>query len=238
MKPRPILTAALTAAILALGAPAASLAHHDADAHIASTVVPRDAEIAGESYEHWIREYGDWFFWDRTMENPPPDAMSDCNGGQPGGPVFFIPHTQFGNTTSYSCEARADQYVLLWLGGTLGWVEDGQTSAEALTAHYGGPAHIHGFEFTVNGETVPAGDQTIFQPVLYTAELAPDNVFGQPGGPREVFVTGSFVMLEPLAPGVHEITVQNSIFEPGRGIADAVAISELTVTDATATAGS
>lgn len=233
MSHRTLLSVTLSATILGASAPAA-LAQDTDGPHIATTVVARDAEIGGEPYEHWIRAYGRWFFWDRTTEDPPPDATQDCDGGQPGGPVFFIPHTQIGKTTSYACSARSDQHVLLWLGGTLGWVEDGQTAADRLAQHYGRPSHLHGFEFTVDGQTVPAGDQTIFQPALHTVELAEDNVFGLTAGPRDVFVNGSFVMLEPLSPGEHEITVRNRIFDPEHGTADAIAISRVTVTDATA----
>ena len=67
----------------------------------ATLVVERSADVAGKSQQEWVNEFGRWFFWSRTPDNPPPDAIRDCNGGQPMGDVFFIPHTQFGNITEF-----------------------------------------------------------------------------------------------------------------------------------------
>lgn len=204
--------------------------------HPAWYVVPRGADIAGQPYQHWVDEYGKWFFWKRTTDDPPPDANADCDGGQPGGPVFFIPHTQFGQETEFECTARSDQHVFLWLGGDIGIVnhEEGGTPESVTLDLDGRFAHSHGFLFSVDGKSTPAGGHTIYRPSFYDVDLPEDNIFGLPAGEREVTMVGSFVMLEPFPPGTYEIIVQNSLFHPADGEATATAISTVRVTDAAA----
>ena len=197
-------------------------------------VIPRSADVAGQSYQDWIEEYGKWFFWERTLDNPPPDAIQDCNGGQPMGEVFFIPHTQFGNVTEFDCELRSDQHVLLWLGGSMDIVGPGESVDDAMQRYGVIPDHSHGFEFTIDGVTRPAGFHTIYHPSFYTVDLAEDNLFELPAGPREVSLFGSFVMLEPFEPGQHEVVVENHLYSAEVGEMSARAISSLTVTDAAA----
>ncbi len=234
MRNRYTLSLALAASLAVVGAPA-TLAQDGTDVgnpdQLAYKVIERSKDIAGRSYQDWINDYGTWFIWDRSPDNLPPDAMQDCDGGQPGGDVFFIPSTQIGQTTEYGCDVRSDQHLLLWLGGTLGWVDDGQTQDERLADLYTGFSHWHGFEFTLDGETLPAGGHLVFEPDFYTVELADDNLFGLPPGPRDVFMVGAFVMLEPLDAGQHTVTAKGSLFDPELGTADTVAIATLNVTD-------
>lgn len=203
--------------------------------HPAWYVVPRGTDIAGRPYQEWINEYGEWFFWERTTDVPPPDEHADCDGGQPGGPVFFMPHTKLGEETEFTCTARSDQYLLLWLGGDTGIVEheEGETPESVTLELDGRVAHSYGFSFSVDGVTTPAGGHTIHRPSFYTVDLPEDNYFDLPAGPREVTLVGSFVILEPFPPGTYEIIVQNTAFHPSDGEATATAISTLRVTDAT-----
>ena len=239
MKKRFAMSAALVAALSLVGVPAAFAQDEGTDVgnpaeppDPATLVIERSAEVAGQTYQDWINEYGKWFFWERTPDNPPPDAMKDCNGGQPMGDVFFIPHTQFGNIDSFDCELRSDQHVLLWLGGGMGFVEDGDTVEATTQQFFSGQEHSYGFEYSVNGVSRPAGAHTVFHPAFYTVDLAEDNLFGLPAGPREVTLVGSFVMLEPFEAGEHQVMVANRTYHPELGDARAYAISNLTVTDA------
>ena len=227
--------AALVLALSAVGGPVA-MAQDGADVgdpdHLAYRVIERGADVGGRSYQDWINDYGEWFIWSRSPESPPPDAMGDCDFGQPGGDVFFIPSTQIGQTTEYECTVGSDQHLLLWIGGRLGWVEDGQTQADRLAQLYTGYNHTHGFEFTLDGETLPVGGHLGFEPDFYSVELAEDNLFGLPAGPRDVFMVGSFAMLAPLEAGQYSLTVKSSELDPVVGSADTIAIAQLEVVDA------
>ena len=235
MRKRFALSVAAIAALSMVGAPAV-FAQDDIEVgnpdHLAYSVIERGAEVGGRSYQDWINDYGEWFLWSRTPDNPPPDVLADCDGGQPGGDVFFIPSTQIGHTTEYECAVRSDQHLLLWIGGTVGWVDDGQTQEERLAQLYSGFTHNHGFEFTLDGRTLPVGGHLGFEPDFYSVELGEDNLFGLPAGPRDVFMVGYFALLEPLEAGEHSLTVKSSLLDPERGTVDTVATATLDVADA------
>ena len=95
------LAATLGHAALAQGEPA------DPDHPVWKIVQPNES-VGGQTYEAWARDYTEWLLWDRTPENPPPDATGDCEGGQPGGDVFFVPHTMIGTASEYACSVGAD----------------------------------------------------------------------------------------------------------------------------------
>jgi hypothetical protein len=235
---KPTLSVAMVTALTIIGTSAVFAQDEAAEEranpdHPAWTTVARGSDIEGKSFQEWVNEYGSWYFWDRSMDNPPPDATADCNGGQPNEEVFFIPHTQFGNITTYDCEVRSDQKILMWLGGGIGFVEpeNGETRENLMEATVSDQGHSYGFEFTVDGVTTPGGAQTIVVPEYYTVELADDNIFKIPTGPRDVFLMGSFVMIEPLPAGDHQLMVENRFFHPADGHSRARAISNLTVTD-------
>jgi hypothetical protein len=212
---------------LAQGEPA------DAD-HPVWKIVPPNESVGGQTNAEWARDYTQWLLWDRTPENPPPDATLDCQGGQPGGDVFFVPHTPIGTTTEYACTVGADQHLLLFLGGWIDWADDGQTGEQVLDEFYDPRYQSHGFEFTLDGVTVPVGSHMGLPPDLYPVDFAEDNLFGLSAGPRDVLLAGITVaMLEPLEPGEHAMTVKNTNFDPGHNDGDsqlADAVSNITLT--------
>jgi hypothetical protein len=222
------LAATLGHAALAQGEPA------DPDHPVWKIVQPNES-VGGQTYEAWARDYTEWLLWDRTPENPPPDATGDCEGGQPGGDVFFVPHTMIGTASEYACSVGADQHLMVFLGGWIDWADDGQASEQLLDEFYDPHYQFHGFEFTLDGVTVPVGSHLTLQPDLYSVDFDEDNLFGLSAGPRDVLLAGlTAVMLEPLEPGEHELTVKNTNFDPGlvdgdEQFADAVSILTLTV---------
>lgn len=244
MRRQPAASLALAAALATALAPTALAQGEPADPdHPVWKIVQPNETVGGRTYQEWINDYGEWFIWDRSPENPPPDAQQDCDGGQPGGDVFFTPHTMIGTTTEFACTVRADQHVLMWLGGLLGWVDDGATREDTLDEVYSLQNQFYGFEFTLDGVTVPVGSPMSFQPEFYSVELAEDNLFGLSAGPRDVFMMGAFVMLEPLEPGEHALTVKNTNFDPtledeASQVDDAVAIMTLTVEEPTTASAS
>ena len=236
---------ALAAALATTLAPAAlAQAEPAGPDHPVWKIVPPNETVGGQAYEEWARDYTDWLLWARTPENPPPDATLDCEGGQPGGDVFFVPHTMIGTTTEYACAVGADQHLLLFLGGWIDWADDGQTSEQMLDEFYDPHYQFHDFEFTLDGVTVPVGSHLTLQPDLYSVDFAEDNLFGLLAGPRDVLLAGStFAMLQPLEPGEHELTVKNTNFDPGLAdgdeqFADAVSIVTLTVEEPSTAAAS
>ncbi len=197
-------------------------------------LVQRNESVGGQSYQEWINDYGEWFLFERSPENPPPAAMDDCDRDQPGGDVFFVPHTMIGTTTDYTCTVGADQHLLLFLGGFVDWVDDGETREQALDALYAMQLQYYNFEYTLDGVTVPVGSFLSFQPDFYSFDFAEDNFFELPAGPRDVYLTGAFAMLEPLEPGEHALTVKNTNFDPSLEDPDVLqiddAVSNLTLT--------
>lgn len=236
---------ALAAALATTLAPAALAQDEPADAdHPVWKIVPPNETVGGQTYGEWARDYTDWLLWDRTPENPPPDATLDCEGGQPGGDVFFVPHTPIGTTTDYACTVGAGQHLLLFLGGWIDWADDGQPSDQLLDEFYDPHYQFHDFEFTLDGVTVPVGSHLTLQPDLYSVDFTEDNLFGLTAGPRDVLLAGlTAAMLEPLEPGEHALTVKNTNFDPGLAdgdmqFADAVSNVTLTVEESTTAADS
>ncbi len=236
---------AFAAALATTVAPSTLAQGEPADAdHPVWKIVPPNKSVGGQTYEEWARDYADWLLWTRTPENPPPAATLDCQGGQHGGDVFFVPHTMIGTTTEYACTVGADQHLLLFLGGWIDWADDGQTGEQMLDEFYDPHYQFHDFEFTLDGVTVPVGSHLTLQPDLYSVDFAEDNLFGLPAGPRDVLLAALTVaMLEPLEPGGHELTVKNTNFDPGLNdgdsqFADAVSIVTLTVEEPTTASAS
>ena len=226
---------ALAVALAATLAPAALAQGEPADPdHPVWKIIQPNEPVGGQTYEAWARDYTQWLLWDRTPDNPPPDATQDCEGGQPGGDVFFLPHTMIGTTSEYACTVGADQHLLVFLGGWIDWADEGQPSEQMLDEFYDPHYQFHGFEFTLDGVTVPVGSHLTLQPDLYSVDFAEDNLFGLPAGPRDVLLAGlTVVMLEPLELGEHELTVKNTNFDPGLADGDmqfADAVSNLTLT--------
>ena len=233
---------ALAAALATTPATLAQSGPVDPDHPVWSLVKPNET-VGGQTYQEWINDYDEWFLWERSPDNPPPDALQDCDGGQPGGDVFFVPHSQIGATTDYACTVGADQHLLLFLGGWIEWVEDGETQEQELDALYDLQLQFHDFEFTLDGVTVPVGSFLSFPPEFYEFDFAEDNLFGLSAGPRDVYLTGSFAMLEPLEPGEHMLTMKNTMFDPnpvdgGLQVADAVSNLTLTVEEPTTASAS
>lgn len=236
---------ALASALATTTVPAALAQDEPAAAdHPVWKIVQPNESVGGKTHAEWARDYTDWLLWDRTPENPPPDATLDCEGGQPGGDVFFVPHTMIGTTTEYACTVGADQHLLLFLGGWIDWADDGQNSEQMLDEFYDPHYQFHDFEFTLDGVTVPVGSHLTLPPDLYSVDFAEDNLFGLPAGPRDVLLAGLTVaMLEPLEPGEHALTVKNTNFDPGLNdggsqLADAVSILTLTVEEPTTASAS
>ena len=227
---------ALAAALATAFAPAALAQGEPAGPdHPVWKMVQPNESVGGKTYAEWARTYTSWLLWERTPENPPPDATQDCEGGQPGGDVFFVPHTMIGTTSEYACTVRADQHLMLFLGGWIDWADDGQASEQMLDEFYDPHYQFHGFEFTLDGVTVPVGSHLTLPPDLYSVDFAEDNLFGLPAGPRDVLLAGlTAVILQPLESGQHELTVKNTNFDPGladgdQQFADAVSIVTLNV---------
>lgn len=236
---------ALAAALATTLAPVAVAQSEPADPdHPVWKIVQPNELVGGQTYEEWARDYTRWLLWDRTPDNPPPDATQDCEGGQPGDDVFFVPHTMIGTTSEYACTVGADQHLLIFLGGWIDWADDGQTSEQVLDEFYDLHYQSHGFEFTLDGATVPVGSHLSLGPDLYSVDFAEDNLFGLSAGPRDVFLAGlTFAMLEPLEPGEHVLTVKNTGFDPGLAdggeqFADAVSNVALTVGEPATATGS
>ena len=170
---------ALTAALATTLAPAALAQSEPAGPdHPVWKIVQPNEPVGGQTYEEWARDYTQWLLWDRTPENPPPDATQDCEGGQPGGDVFFLPHTMIGTTSEYACAVGADQHLLVFLGGWIDWADDGQTGEQVLDELYDLHYQSHGFEFTLDGVTVPVGSHMALQPDVYSVDFGEDNLFG------------------------------------------------------------
>ncbi len=201
------------------------------DSHPMDEIVSRTTEVEGRSYQDWINEYGSWFFYDTTPDTHP-GRNKDCNLGQPGGAVFFLPHAMFGEVAHYQCTIGSDQHILMWLGGGPGFViGDGATRDSALEDWYRHPESSYGFEFVLDGARTPIGDAFAFHPEFVTVDLAEDNFFGLPPGPRDTFIAGTFVMIEPLEVGDHRMSTANKVFSPQWGHEDARAYHDITVVD-------
>ncbi|MDP2314669.1 MAG: hypothetical protein Q8P41_17325 [Pseudomonadota bacterium] len=179
--------------------------------------VDTDAAPQGQTMSEWSAQWWQW-----VMENPVSDAAifdetgaSCANYQDTDGPVFFLAGT-FGGSAERTCTIPLGQAVLIPVinltidnGGVPedAWTPDADLEAAAAAFQ----ATVSGLTLTVDGEDVDAADITAVDPYAF-AYTVPDTdniyqLFGNDwaGTADPSYSTGHYVMMEPPAPGEHEL---------------------------------
>jgi hypothetical protein len=173
-------------------------------------VVPMGELVAGEPISHWARKRDEWWMSMPFAEHYGP--QNDCQASQ-GGPVFNLNNGMFGATAHYECEIQPDQYVLITPGGWGNASPD--RPAEELTAQTLNQAmFMTNPRINVDGRDIPVGGSSWIMDDPFTIDLPEDNLEGLPAGEATMQTMGWFVMLEPLAPGKHNIVISDDLLVP------------------------
>lgn len=204
----------LVAGALVIGALPVLAQDDQASAEGAASTVPPGGDPLGTPYGTWADRWWEWILSIPASENPL--FTGDCQVGQ-GGEVFFLPQVLAPATVEAQCEIGANQWILVSPGSVV-WTNDEGESVEELQAVVEGDRDVFsGVSVAVNGAEVADIDSYWVIGPGQQLTFGEDNVFEyEPGTVRDVVAGGWFVMLPPLEPGSHTITVRDDI-DPGDG---------------------
>ena len=201
-------TALILATGLALVAMPVAAQTESPPAGSAATVVPPGEEPLGTSYAEWGAR---WWQWRIGVSDP-----GDCQAGQ-SGEVFYLPApSAFGYATT-ECTIGADQWILALPGGAYGDnspPDAGKTPDELLALVEADIPFNSDLAVSIDGEDVADIESYWVVNPGFTIEYAEGNVYSVPAGTYDAAMGGWFVMIPPLEPGSHTITVGNTWDDP------------------------
>jgi hypothetical protein len=180
------------------------------------------------------RTYGDWSaaWWKWALAIPAAtNPMSDptgafCDIGQ-AGDVWFLAGVLWGGTAERTCTIPSSRYIFFPIANS-NWVQtfwddpsltepDWRQWAETFLPFAGGGS----LEATLDGKKIVFDPMTPIvrsQSPVFTATFPADNIFGMdPAGLTgyPIVSDGYWVMLPPLAPGLHELRFRASWYDYG-----------------------
>jgi len=146
------------------------------------------------------------------------------------GKVFYLP-TSISIGVHFDCTARAGTYILVFVGGTIGWLDAvDNTEAKLRRTLEDALAHLATVRASVDGHRlVDLRRYFVESPHLFTVDLPEGALFGLPPGPLGFLGGGVFLMLRPLSVGEHTIRLFDA-FDDGF---QASSVTYLTVVPAT-----
>jgi hypothetical protein len=221
----------------ALLVPGTTLAQGASGEPTGFTVIAPDQSPLGISYPEWVGRWNQWFLGLPAEGHP--WSTDDCQAGQ-ADDVLIIPATFFGNTLVTSCTSRADQPILVSPASTSCAREPGDPDEALVACAQDARPTVLNVGVTVDGEPLSTIDDHWFVSAITPIELPEDNLFGIAAGPTDIVAGGWFAMLEPLAPGTHEIVLHAETDYPddeeGPLTAETIATVEVVPVDAPASA--
>ena len=206
--------ASMLAVLLAISAPPVS-----ADVLTSADVLAR----TGRTIDAWAAAWWQWAF-------AHPEVGGDTTGafgpeGDVGGPVFFAEGSS-GGTVDLAYRAPAGQFVLLPLA-TYVWTlfdpcADGACAADIVNAFVDGTT---GAFATIDGVPVSGLAMHIVRadgsaPLLFQVDAGPIDPGSGYGGILDAVEAGYWLMLDPLAPGVHLLSFGATVplIDPDTGV--------------------
>ena len=181
----------------------------------------KDARLFGASMETWAERWWAWAMSTPLAINPNLDATADCGANQHG-PMFFLPHLLTGASTVPRTCAVPRRPIAVTVASVLNdypcpdptfQPAPGQSLFDFLIGGAKeGQDHVASIEATLDGQ--PLDD-------LMSYRVASDDLFHFTGdvsmesfdscitgAPQPAVVDSFFIVLKPLPPGTHELTVR------------------------------
>ena len=169
-------------------------------------VHPPDAPVHGAAYGEWGARHWQWTASFPIGANPGHDPSGNrCGYGQ-AGPVFFAPRN------FAPCVVPAGMSVLVPIAGTICSTAEsppyhGDTEEELRDCAADDTDRYTGIVVHVDDQVVPDIEAYRFTSPRFTLVLPENNVLGAPAGPAQAVTDGYQIILTPLSPGEHEVTV-------------------------------
>ena len=195
--------------VLMVAVAAMTAGHATAAANPNPGVLPPQAKPFGNSYGEWSALWWQQALAVHSGPGSPFEAGSvDCTALGTGHVAFLVGTT--GGAVSRSCSLPTGTALLLPLINTeCSTIEGcGTTEAELLASASATADDFTDLMATVDGRPLSDLASYRFQSPLFTWTAPSDNVFGVPAtaDPTAAVADGYWIMLPPLAPGVHTIS--------------------------------
>lgn len=212
---------ALTLAACLLAGPGLTWASPP-DARGRSAVLPPESKPFGQSYGAWAADWWRWAIRAPNPTNPVLDTTGEhCAEGQRG-PVWFLAGTFDGSPVVRQCTVPAGRALffpivnIAWIG----FPTDPPVTRAELLEMLAPIKEATGLEVTVDGQVVPRLDRYLVTSPIFSTVAPADNIMGVEAGTRlaPCLDQGFYVMLRPLAPGLHTVTFRG---ESAFGVTDA-----------------
>jgi hypothetical protein len=183
-----------------------------------------DSDPYGLSYEDWTIKWWQWTY-NMTVETSPlfDETGELCGEGQGSLPVFFLAGAA-GSVVERNCTVPAEKGILIPVSVVACSFAEGIGTTEedlhkcAQEDQSSNPTLF----LSVDGRQIQQMEKYRVHSRAFNItipETAPENtVFGAKAGPSRAVSDGYWIILEPLAPGKHEIHFKSSLTNPITGI--------------------
>jgi hypothetical protein len=179
-------------------------------------VYSKDSKPFGVPYGDWLANWTQWFIQIPTGVHPRENYTPERCATDQSGPVWFLVDILKGKEER-NCTIPAGKAVLLPVLSGSCWDDNTDPSLktdEGLTS-----CAMAGNEYglitaTLDGRKLENLDSYRTQSGLFNITVPEDNVFNNVPGTWRAKVDGTFVFLEPLSPGKHDLHTTVSVTNP------------------------
>lgn len=181
------------------------------------------------TYADWAAEWLNWIL--SAPASSSPMLVDACR--EQDAAIFNIPQTLPGTTLGISCETYGDQWLLSAGGAIVCDTIDhpGATDEDLAACAEEGRTAYTAVSITIDGQPIADLDAYWVTSTPFDLTLPEDNVLGVPAQTTHAVGGGWFVLVQPLAPGVHTLVLHNESAapegEPGPLVAEVTATVEV-----------
>ena len=168
------------------------------------------------TYSDWTAKWTQWEYSMPEALNPAVDGTGKNCANNQSGPVWFVAGN-FGGSVTRQCTIPSDKGILVPIINVLcdsATEPDLDTEEELRACAKADQDLVIGKEITVDGVNIGNLDSYRFQSPLFNLTLPENNIAGIPPQTAKAVSDGFWILLEPLAPGNHEIHFKAAVGDP------------------------
>jgi hypothetical protein len=166
----------------------------------------------GFSYAEWSMKWWQWLVQIPSKMNPINDKTgANCAQGQ-SGPVWFTAGSNQGPAVRDCTVPMGKAIAFFPLTFECSYAEDSTLTTEAQLRSCAANGIQGGLpQVSVDGVNFRSVDMYRVQSPLFNLTFPTDNIFGAHSGPTQAVSDGWFIILQPLAPGIHTVHASGAV---------------------------